>query len=100
MCSILQCVQAKGYWTCAECDQFTGDPAHVCPHSDASESPMGSRDRASKLICKRYQADNIENLVRCREIGYAAFIEEIHKKVADGWRTWQVIAPFTPNTRE
>ena len=95
-CSILQCVQSKGYWTCAECGEFTGDPSNACPHSDASENPMGSRHRASKFICKRYRGTNVENLARCREIGYAAFVEEIKQRVAEGWRSWHVIAPLKP----
>jgi hypothetical protein len=44
------------------------------------------------VISRRYSRNNLENLKRCREIGYPAFVEEVTKKVEGGWRTWQVIS--------
>ena len=43
-------------------------------------------------IEKRYSLNNAENLKRCREIGYPAFISETRQKVGTEWRTWQVIS--------
>jgi len=93
-CSLVKCVKAKGYWTCAECDDFNPDSEVPCLHSDADvpSMPLGSRREASGVICKRYSRDNVENLKRCREIGYPAFISETREKVRAGWRTWQVIS--------
>ena len=28
----------------------------------------------------------------CQEIGYDSFIKEVKEKVANGWRTWQIIS--------
>ena len=93
-CSVAKCVKSKGYWTCAECDDFNPESEFPCPHTDTdvASTPLGSRQQASALICKRYNANNIENLKRCREIGYPAFITETREKVGSGWRTWQVIS--------
>ena len=92
ICSIARCVKSKGYWTCAECEDFMPGTANPCPHEDPSRRPIGSRNKASAAICRRYGSDNLENLMRCREIGYTAFIKEIKEKVKQGWRTWQVIS--------
>lgn len=94
MCSIAKCVKSKGYWTCAECEDFNPEAEYPCPHSDTDVAsiPLGSRQQTSALIRKRYNANNIENLKKCREIGYPAFIAETREKVKTGWRTWQVIS--------
>ena len=94
ICSIAKCVNSKGYWTCAECEDFNPESEDPCPHSDTelTSMPLGSRRETFALICKRYCANNIENLRKCREIGYPAFIEETEEKVRAGWRTWQVIS--------
>jgi len=93
-CSIAKCVKSLGYWTCAECDDFNPDSEVPCPHSDAelASIPLGSRQETSGMLCKRYSANNAQNLKRCREIGYPAFIRETRGKVGTGWRTWQVIS--------
>lgn len=94
LCSIANCVKSKGYWTCAECDNYNADSTTPCPHYDeaSSASPLENRGQTSALVCKRYSNDNRKNLKRCREIGYSAFIAEIKEKVGKGWRTWQVIS--------
>ena len=43
-------------------------------------------------IDKKCQIEFILVLKKCREIGYLAFIEEAKEKVANGWRTWQIIS--------
>ena len=94
MCSIAHCVKLKGYWTCAECEDFSLESKQPCPHSDADfdSMPMGSRREIWNIVCRRYSSNNLENLRRCREIGYPAFIAETKEKVRNGWRTWQVIS--------
>jgi len=94
LCSIAHCVKAKGYWTCAECSDYDADSITPCPHydGDAGASPLENKGRTSALVCKRYSNNNLENLKRCREIGYSAFMAEMKEKVANGWRTWQVIS--------
>jgi hypothetical protein len=91
ICSIGRCVKGKGYWTCAECEDYNTESSRPCPHSD-TDSISISRGDASAITCKRYNANTIENLKKCREIGYPAFIEEVKEKVVKGWRTWQVIS--------
>ena len=93
MCAIAKCVKSKGYWTCAECDEYDPDSLSPCPHRDPAPMPMASRAGMSELICKRYAGTTAANLQRCREIGYAAFVEEAKEKVNQGYRTWQVISP-------
>jgi hypothetical protein len=97
MCSVAKCVKSKGYWTCAECEDCNLESEHPCPHSDTglTSIPFGSRQQTSALIRKRYNANNTENLRKCREIGYPAFIAETREKVRTGWRTWQVISNET-----
>ena len=94
ICGIAKCVKSKGYWTCAECDDFNPESKDPCPHSDTdlTSMPLGSRRETFALICKRYSANNVENLRKCREMGYPAFIAETEEKVRTGWRTWQVIS--------
>ena len=94
MCSVAKCVKSKRYWTCAECEDFNLESVQPCPHSDTdlTSTLLGSRQQTSALIRKRYNANNIENLRKCGEIGYPAFIAETREKVRTGWRTWQVIS--------
>jgi hypothetical protein len=96
-CSVAKCVKSKGYWTCAECEDCNLESEAPCPHSDTelASTPLGSRQQTSVLTRKRYNANNIENLKKCREIGYPAFIAETKEKVRTGWRTWQVISNET-----
>ena len=93
-CPIWKCVKSKGYWTCAECEEYDVESKSPCPHPEENFPglPLSSRGVATELVCKRYASNNIENLKRCREIGYPAFVEEIKEKVEKGWRTWQVIS--------
>lgn len=94
ICGIAKCVISKKYWTCAECEDYDPDSNNPCT-SDAGDTtmlPLTSAAEMSQLICKRYCSNTRENLKRCREIGYPEFIAEIRKKVADGWRTWQIIS--------
>ena len=94
ICGIAKCVKSKGYWTCAECEDLNPESEDLCPHSDTdlTSMPLGSRRETFALICKRYSANNVENLRKCRDIGYPAFIAETEEKVRTGWRTWQVIS--------
>ena len=93
ICSIGRCVREKGYWTCAECEDFNPESTHPCPHTDINSFPgIPSRGELSALACKRYNSNTIENLKKCREIGYPTFINEIKEKVRNGWRTWQIIS--------
>jgi len=93
ICSIGRCVKEKGYWTCAECKDYNPESIYPCPHTDTTSFPgLPSRSEFSALACKRYNSNTIDNLKRCREIGYPAFINEIKEKVGNGWRTWQVIS--------
>ena len=93
ICSIGKCVKAKGYWTCAECEEYMPGTTHPCSHTEDDSNPMiPSRHESSAIVCKRYNSNPVENLKKCRKIGYPAFIEEIKEKVEKGWRTWQVIS--------
>jgi hypothetical protein len=93
-CGISKCVNAKGYWTCAECKDYDPDSDNPCTAdvSDNAMLPISSATEMSKLICKRYCSNTSANLKKCREIGYPVFIEEIRKNVDEGWRTWQIIS--------
>ena len=91
-CSIAQCVKSNNFWTCAECDEYDVNSESPCPHINPNPMPMADKGTMTKLLCSRYNKDTVNNLKRCREIGYPAFIEEIKKKVNNGWRTWQVIS--------
>jgi hypothetical protein len=88
-CAIVNCVKSKGYWTCAECSDYNPESETPCPHMD-SQTAL-NKGSWMKLICTRYSEDTINNLKRCREIGYAAFLREAKERVANGWRTWQII---------
>lgn len=94
ICAIAKCVRSKGYWTCAECEDYDTQSKRPCPHLDVDSAPMpqSSRGEMSAIICKRYSANTQENLKNCREKGYSAFIDEVKKRVGKGWRTWQVIS--------
>jgi hypothetical protein len=91
-CGISKCVKAKGYWTCAECENYDPIAEMPCPNESSAPIPMADPGQMTKMICTRYSRDTCDNLKKCREIGYKAFIEEIKEKVADGWRTWKVIS--------
>jgi len=92
ICGIAQCVKSKGYWTCAECDEYNPESETPCPHVNPSPMPMSDKGTMTQLICTRYSKDNIKNLELCRELGYNELIKQAKEKVADGWRTWQVIS--------
>ena len=92
ICGIAQCVKSKGYWTCAECDDYNPDSDTPCPHITPNPVPMADSGSMMKLICARYSRDVVENLKMCREIGYNEFIKNAKEKVANGWRTWQIIS--------
>ena len=92
MCAIANCVKSKGYWTCAECDEYNPESETPCPHVKESPMPMADKGQMSKMLCTRYSKDTIKNLKKCREIGYLEFIKEAKEKVAKGWRTWQIIS--------
>lgn len=83
-CPIVNCAKSKGYWTCAECEDIDPKSKTPCPYE--------SSGAIFKLVCKRYDFHNLENLKRCREIGYPAFIAELKEKTENGWRTWQIIS--------
>ncbi|MCK4380194.1 MAG: DUF3795 domain-containing protein [Candidatus Lokiarchaeota archaeon] len=91
-CGIAKCVKSKGYWTCAECDDYDPSAETPCPNEDPNPMPMANKAQMTKMICTRYSRDTCNNLIRCREIGYDAFIEEAKEKVENGWRTWKVIS--------
>ncbi|MFX0076013.1 MAG: DUF3795 domain-containing protein [Candidatus Hermodarchaeota archaeon] len=92
ICGIANCVRSKDFWTCAECDDYNPESETPCPHGTPSPMLMGDSKEWMKMICTRYSKDTNNNLKRCREIGYDAFIKEAKEKVANGWRTWQVIS--------
>ena len=92
ICGIANCVKSKGFWTCAECEEYKSELDIPCPHVKKVKVPMTDKGSMMGLICMRYNRDNVQNLIKCREIGYSEFIKEAKKKVADGWRTWQVIS--------
>lgn len=94
MCPIWKCVKAKGYLTCAECDEYKVDSESPCPHfeTDHPDVLLPSKGKISNLVCKRYKSNNVENLRKCRDLGYPAFVEETKKRLRKGWRTWQVIS--------
>ena len=92
VCGIAQCVKSKGFWTCAECEDYDPELETPCPHDDPSPIPIGNKKNMMKMICTRYSRNTTENLKRCLEIGYDAFLTEAEEKVANGWRTWQIIS--------
>ena len=92
VCPVVSCAQSKGYWTCAECDEYSPDSEHPCSATDPEAMPLESQSAWFSIVCTRYNKNNIENLNRCREIGYPAFIAEIKENVEKGFRTWQVIS--------
>ncbi len=95
ICLVGRCVKQKGYWTCAECEDYNPESKHPCPHTDTDSFPnpaSQSRSDAYSVTCRRYSSTITGNLKKCREIGYPAFIEEIKEKVGNGWRTWQIIS--------
>lgn len=102
-CGIALCVKSKGYWTCAECDDYNPDSDSPCPHSKEGVVPTSDSSKMMKIISARYSGNTIENLKRCREIGYSDFINEAQEKVKNGWRTWQVVSRdmlFTEATKK
>jgi hypothetical protein len=92
MCGIAKCVKSKGFWTCAECEDYDPDSDTPCPHIKEVEIPLTDKGQMTKIICTRYTKDNMNNLKKCREIGYPVFIKEAKDKVQKGWRTWQIIS--------
>lgn len=92
ICGIAKCVKSKGYWTCAECEDFSTGLDAPCPHINPAPVPMADKGSMMEIICKRYSKNNIENLKMCQELGYNQFISQAKQKVAEGWRTWQVIS--------
>ncbi len=91
-CGIAKCVKSKGYWTCAECEDYDPTTEMPCSHEKSAPVPMADPGQMTKMICTRYSKNTCENLKRCREIGYNAFIKEAKEKIANGWRTWHVIS--------
>lgn len=92
ICAIANCVKSKGYWTCAECDEYDPVSETPCPHVKEDLMPIADKGQMNKILCTRYSKDTINNLKKCREIGYLEFIKEAKEKVAKGWRTWQIIS--------
>lgn len=91
-CGIAKCVNSKGYWTCAECNDYDPMAETPCPNEEPNSMPMANRAQMTKMICTRYSRDTCDNLKKCREMGYNAFIKEAKEKVENGWRTWKVIS--------
>ncbi|MFX1392492.1 MAG: DUF3795 domain-containing protein [Promethearchaeota archaeon] len=100
VCGIAKCVKTKGYWTCAECEDYDPELETPCPHINSSSIPITDKGQWMKMICTRYSRNNTQNLKKCREIGYLAFIKEAKEKVAKGWRTWQIISKEMVFTNE
>ncbi len=103
ICGIANCVKSKGYWTCAECEDYNPESETPCPHITPNPVPMADKGSMAKMICARYSRDTAQNLKKCREIGYNEFIKWAKEKVADGWRTWQVVSKdmiFTDATKK
>ncbi|MFX1238351.1 MAG: DUF3795 domain-containing protein [Promethearchaeota archaeon] len=95
ICGIAKCVNSKGYWTCAECDDYDPDSQTPCPYVIDDAIIMTDKGKTTKMICERYNHDPSNNLKSCRQIGYNDFIEEAKKKVRNGWRTWKIISNKT-----
>ncbi len=91
-CGIVKCVKAKGFWTCAECEDYDPMAETPCLNEDPNPIPMANKNLMTKMICTRYNRDTCNNLKKCREIGYEKFIKEAKEKVENGWRTWKVIS--------
>jgi hypothetical protein len=91
-CGISKCVKEKGYWTCAECEDYNPTADEPCPNIGNNPIPMADPSQMTSLICTRYSRDNSNNLKRCQEMGYEECIKEVKEKVTSGWRTWQVIS--------
>ena len=91
-CGIAKCVKSKGYWTCAECNDYDPSAENPCPNEDPNPITMANKAQMTKMICKRHSSDTCNNLKSCREIGYDAFINEAREKIESGWRTWQIIS--------
>ncbi len=91
-CGIAKCVNSKGYFTCAECDDYDPMAENPCPNEDPNPVPMANRAQMTKMICMRYNKDTCNNLKKCRKMGYKVFIKEAKEKVENGWRTWKVIS--------
>ena len=92
ICGIANCVKSKRYWTCAECGEYDPESETPCPNINKDAMPIADKGQMSKMICARYSRDTAKNLKKCREIGYLAFIKEAKDRVANGWRTWQIIS--------
>ncbi|MHA1379772.1 MAG: DUF3795 domain-containing protein [Candidatus Helarchaeota archaeon] len=87
MCGMKICTKEKGILTCAECDLMPCEPT-----DEDRENPLFSKAGMLELISTRYSNWNIENLRRIKEIGYRKFIDEMEKKVKDGFLTSDVIS--------
>ncbi|MFX1258120.1 MAG: DUF3795 domain-containing protein [Promethearchaeota archaeon] len=98
VCGIAKCVKSKGFWTCAECEDYDPNSEIPCPHINSNL--LTNKGQFMKMICTRYSRDPVQNLKKCREIGYPAFIKEAKDKVKDGWRTWQIISKEMVFTNE
>jgi len=86
-CPMKLCTKGKGYLTCAECDLMP------CEMTEKDfKNPLKSTPGMLALITKRYNHFNIDNLKRIREIGYRMFIDEMQKKVKNGFMTSAVIS--------
>ncbi len=100
ICSISNCVKAKGYWTCAECKDYNPESENPCPHVNSRSMPIADKGQFMKMIYTRYNRDPAQNLKNCRDVGYLAFIKNVKEKVANGWRTWQIISKEMVFTNE
>ena len=94
-----ECLIAPCGIYCGACDAFLGKGKELakelhmmpCKPSDTDkENPMMTRAML-ELISRRYQNWNIENLKKIKEIGYRKFIDEMEKKVKEGFMTSDVI---------
>ena len=85
-CPIKTCAQGKDFITCAECASMP------CKRSLENENWFQDAAAFLELITRRYANWNIKNLERIKEVGYRQFVDEMQKKVEDGFMTSDVIS--------
>jgi len=86
-CPIRACLEQRGFLTCAECDMM--------PCNRLQQGPSAKAAAFFELVNRRYSNWNIRNLERIREIGYRRFVDEMQKKVRNGFLTSDVISRET-----
>ena len=86
-CLIKLCVLEKEYLSCAECDKM---PCNLITREGITDT----EDVCFylEMITKRYAGWNVKNLERIQQVGYRQFVDEMQKKVKNGFLTSDVIS--------